>query len=345
MKPYSSSFPLAVSRAVNYASLIPAPEDLLEEEKKRQFIIDLAKWENSLNMNYISKARRDILSANEGVPPRVLDPFAGGGAIPLEALRVGCEVHALDYNPVATLILKCTLEYPQKYRGKEDEYGFIKGGESPLVRDVKRWGDWVLEEARKEIGRFYPPDEDGYIPVGYIWARTLPCQNPLCGAEIPLMRQFWLAKKKNKRVALYPYVEDGEVKFKIVGDGYEKWPEGFDPSKGTVSRAIVTCPVCGFTIDGDTTRRLFQEGKAGERLVAVVLHKPGKSGKRYRIGEERDIMVFKEAERYLEEKRKRLMEEWWIDPVPDEPTPEGKGRGAERAFSVRNYGMNTYGDL
>ncbi|MBW9223681.1 hypothetical protein KKP90_03765, partial [Methanothermococcus sp. SCGC AD-155-E23] len=199
--------------------------------------------------------------------------------------------------------------------------------------------------ARKEIGRFYPPDEDGYIPVGYIWARTLPCQNPLCGAEIPLMRQFWLAKKKNKRVALYPYVEDGEVKFKIVGDGYEKWPEGFDPSKGTVSRAIVTCPVCGFTIDGDTTRRLFQEGKAGERLVAVVLHKPGKSGKRYRIGEERDIRVFKEAERYLEEKRKRLMEEWWIDPVPDEPTPEGKGRGAERAFSVRNYGMNTYGDL
>ncbi|MDQ7082678.1 MAG: hypothetical protein Q9N34_06785 [Aquificota bacterium] len=81
--------------------------------------------------------------------------------------------------------------------------------------------------------------------MGYIWARTIPCQNPACGAEIPLMRQFWLAKKNGKRVALYPYVEGREVRFRIVGDGYDPMPEGFDPSKGTISRAIATCPVCG----------------------------------------------------------------------------------------------------
>jgi len=324
--------PLASSRATNYAALIPAPEDPEKWNELRKFIIELSKWENALNPKIIERARNDIIEANGGKPPRVLDPFAGGGSIPLEALRLGCEAHAIDYNPVAVLILKCTLEYPQKYRNS-------------LLKDVKRWGNWVLEEAKKEIDKFYPPDKDGSIPVSYIWARTVPCQNPTCGAEIPLMRQFWLARKSNKKVALYPYVEGKEVKFKIVGDGYEKMPADFNPSKGTVSRAIATCPVCGYTVDDKTLRKLFQEGKAGQRMVVVVLHRPGTEGKRYRVATERDIEIFREAEKYLEEKRAKLMEEWGIDPVPDEPTPEGKGRGAERAFSVRNYGLNKYGDL
>jgi len=340
--------PLASSRATNYAALIPAPKTREELEQKKKFIVELSRWENSLNRDLIEKARRDILEANGGKPPRILDPFAGGGSIPLEAMRLGCETHAVEYNPVAVLILKCTLEYPQKYgRPKgEGNWGPLSSeAKSPLVEDVKRWGDWVLKEAKKELEKFYPEDEDGSVPVGYIWARTIPCQNPSCGAEIPLMRQFWLAKKERKKVALYPYVEGKEVKFKIVGDGYEEMPEGFDPSKGTVSRAIATCPVCGSSIDANTTRKLFQEGKAGQRLIAVVLHKPGVRGKRYRLATEKDLEAYKEAERYLEEKRKKLMEEWGIDPVPDEPTPEGKGRGAERAFSVRNYGMNKWGDL
>ncbi|RLI19459.1 hypothetical protein DRO54_08455 [Candidatus Bathyarchaeota archaeon] len=331
--------PLASSRATSYAALIPAPKDIDEWEKKRQFIIELCKWENSLNSMIIEKARKDILEANGGKPPRVLDPFAGGGSIPLEALRLGCETYAGEYNPVAVLILKCTLEYPQKYGEK-------------LVRDVKKWGEWVLQEAKKEIGRFYPPDKSGYfgegegaIPVGYIWARTIKCENPSCNAEIPLMRQFWLAKKPNKKVALYPYVEGKEVKFKIVGDGYEKMPSGFDPSKGTVKGAVATCPVCGYVIEAKNVRKQFQEGKAGQRMIAVVLHSKNRKGKFYRIATEEDMKAYREAEKYLEEKRQKLMQEWGIDPVPDEPTPEGKGKGAERAFSVRNYALNTYGDL
>ncbi len=290
------------------------------------------------------------MEANGGKPPRVLDPFGGGGAIPLEALRLGCETYSNDLNPVAVLIQKCTLEYPQRY-GKpkevENEVGFLKEKtlKNPLLEDVKKWGNYVLEEAKKEIGKFYPEEEDGFIPVGYIWARTIPCQNPSCGAEIPLMRQFWLAKKKKKKVALYPYIENNEVKFKIVGDEYEKMPDGFNPSKGTISRAVATCPVCGSVVDANTTKKLFREGKAGQRMVAVVLHKPGTNGKRYRVATEKDMDVFKEAEKCLNEKRQRLMDIWGIDPVPDEPTPEGKGRGAERAFSVRNYGLNTWGDL
>lgn len=130
--------PLASSRATAYAALIPAAKNKEDYEKKKKFIIELCKWENSLNKNLIEKARKEILEANGGIPPKVLDPFSGGGAIPLEALRLGCETYANDYNPVAVLIEKCTLEYPQKY-GKK------------LVEDVKKWGEWVLEEAKKEL--------------------------------------------------------------------------------------------------------------------------------------------------------------------------------------------------
>jgi len=147
--------PLASSRATSYAALIPAPKSVEEWNKKKQFIIELSKWENSLNLHLIEKAKRDILEANNGRPLKVLDPFAGGGAIPLEALRLGCETYAGEYNPVAVLILKCTLEYPQKY-GKSKKIN-VKSGIietereiNPLLEDVKKWGNWVLKEAKKE---------------------------------------------------------------------------------------------------------------------------------------------------------------------------------------------------
>jgi len=337
--------PLGSSRATSYAALILAPKSPEEWEKRRQFIIELSKWENSLNNHLIEKARKDVLSANGAKPPRILDSFAGGGSIPLEALRLGCETHALEYNPVATLILKCTLEYPQKFgKPKEikEEKALLKSKVSnQLLEDVKKWVKWVLKSAKKEIGKFYPKDEDGSIPVGYYWMRTIPCQNPVCKAEIPLTANWWLAKKNNKKVALCPYIEGKEVKFKIVGDGYEKMPEDFDPSKGTVSRAIATCPVCGSMVDANATRKLFQQGKAGERMIAVVLHKTGPTGKRYRIATGKDLEVFKQAERYLEVERAKLMEEWGMDPVPDEPLPPKETLG----FRVQRYGMLKWCDL
>jgi adenine-specific DNA methylase len=319
--------PLASSRTTSYAALIPAPENDLEWDKKSQFIINLSKWENSLNQDLIKKARKDILEANGGKPPRVLDPFAGGGSIPLECLRLGLETYAVEYNPVAVLILKCTLEYPQEYRKK-------------LLEDVKKWGNWVLEEAKKEIGKFYPVDKDGSIPVGYIWARTIPCQNPSCNAEIPLIRQFWLAKKGNKKVALKPYIKNGRIEFEIVGQN-KPFPKDFKPEKGTVSRAIAHCLVCGSTVDDKTTRKLFQDGKSGQRMIAVVLHKQRNLGKTYRLATEKDIEMYKKAEKYLEEKRKKLMDEWGIDPVPDEKM----NTKDPNTVAGRGYGFTKWGDL
>jgi putative DNA methylase len=333
--------PLASSRATVYAALIPAPKDTEEWDKRRQFIIDFSKWENSLNPVLMEKAREDILEANGGKPLKVLDPFAGGGAIPLECLRLGGETYAGEYNPVAVLILKCTLEYPQKYgkvsKGDEkwEELERENRSKNPLLEDVKEWGNWVLEAAKKEIGGFYPEEEDGSIPVGYIWARTIPCQNPSCNAEIPLMRQFWLAKKENKKMALKPFVNNGMVEFDIVEN-----PD-FDPAKGTVKRAVARCLVCGSTVDANTTRKLFQEGKASQRLVAVVLHHPKKRGKTYRIATKKDLEVFYEVEKYLEEKRAKLMAEWGIDPVPDEPLPPKETLG----FRVQRYGILKWGGL
>ncbi len=399
--------PLSASRATAYAALTPAPDDVLDKQERDDFIAELSKWENALNQDLLARARRDIyaahaarLSAEVGrevtveeieagryPPPRVLDPFSGGGSYPLEALRLGCEAYANDYNPVAVLILKATLEYPQKFgrpfqgmpkalmqKGRptpqpapdsavqptllEAEEEALPEGFNPLLEAVRTWGDWVLEQARATLAPFYPPAEEGETVVGYIWARTLPCQNPACGVEIPLMRQFWLAKKGSKKqIALYPRSEGpGQpVRFEIVArgtqirreDGYTPWPADFDPAQGTVRRAVVTCPACGATIEAKRTRQLFRAGKGGQRMVAVVTtrrvgaHGRAPRGKRYRLPTEADLEAYRKAERALAETRERLRAEWGMEPVPNEPLPPRGTLG----FRVQGYGLKNWGEL
>ena len=131
--------PLAASRTTSYAALIPVPKTIEEWNRQRNFIIEFSKWENSNNPAMIEQAQKEILKAYGGKPPKVLDPFAGGGSIPLEALRLGCETYASDLNPVAVLIEKCTLEYPQKY-GKP---GYIE-------KEVEEFGKKVVKKVYVE---------------------------------------------------------------------------------------------------------------------------------------------------------------------------------------------------
>jgi putative DNA methylase len=363
---YWARRPLAASRASILAALLPD-----NHEKRPEYlrlIEHLAPWESvganggspkEAGASPLQRARALIREAFGGRAPRVLDPFAGGGSIPLEAMRLGCETYALDYNPVAVLLNRCVLEYPARF-GAPDSAPSVPlpprddSTPSPLLEDaptrsslllaVQAWGDWVLREARKQLERFYPPDPDGSIPVGYIWARTVPCQNPTCGAEIPLMRQTWLAKKDKRQIALkiVPDHAHKRVEFEIVGQNGEPIP--FDPERGTVARANVECPLCGSVIDDQTTRRLFQEGKAGQRMVAVVLHHPQQRGKRYRLATERDMEAYRTAEQELWRVCARLREEWGMEPVPDEPLPTG-GRGQYDTCRLPLYGMTHWGDL
>ena len=333
--------PLVASRAAVFASLVKTPENKEKKEELTKFLIELCKWENSNNKQIINKARKLILENNNGKPPKVLDCFAGGGSIPLEALRLGCETYALDLNPVAYLILLCTLVYPQKY-GKPvyDEKGFAKI-QNRLAHDVEKWGKWVLEEAKKEIGKFYPNEPDGSVPVAYLWARTVKCPNPSCGAEIPLIRQYWLCKKENKKVSLKPIVNQKEkrVDFKIV-EGKEI---DFNPSEGTMKKGTATCLVCGNTADGKYIRKESQEGRMGQRMTTVVLTHPKKKGKIYRLATQKDAEVFEKAKKELEKYRGKKIKvgKHEISLIPDEPM----NKDDPTTVAGRGYGFSVWSDL
>lgn len=336
--------PLASSRASIYAALTQIPENEKEWKEKRKFIAELCKWENANNKDLLDKAKKEIFDANGGIPPKVLDPFAGGGAIPLESQRLGCETYASDLNPIAVLIERCTLEYPQKYgqpRKIKAKDRTVEEDINPLLLDIKWWGEWVLKEAQKEIKQFYPIEPDGSIPVGYLWARTVRCQNPECGMDIPLVRHTWLSKKNNKKVAYKIIQKKKQVEFRI----FHGKNINFEPENGTVYRARVRCPCCRASLTDKEVKRQFQTKNTGQRMVAAILHNLKETGKTFRIATEEDLKVFKKSEEFMEWKQKELINNWGMDPVPDEPTPEGKGSGAERAFSVRNYSINTWGDL
>ena len=159
------------------------------------FIADFANWDNSTVREYLETSRaltqaaHEALGGEPGTRPLVVDPFAGGGSIPLEALRVGADAFASDLNPVAVLLNKVVLEYIPKYGQR-------------LADEVRKWGEWIKREAEKELAEFYPKDADGATPIAYLWARTIQCEGPGCGAEVPLIASLWLAKKANRSVAL-----------------------------------------------------------------------------------------------------------------------------------------------
>ena len=154
------------------------------------FIADFANWDNSTQEDYLETSRaltqaaHEALGGEPGTRPLVVDPFAEGGSIPLEALRVGADAFASDLNPVAVLLNKVLLEYIPKYGHQ-------------LVNEVQKWGQWIKEEAINELAEFYPKDPDGRTPIAYLWARTITCEGPGCGVEIPLVRSLWLSPKKN----------------------------------------------------------------------------------------------------------------------------------------------------
>jgi len=159
-----------------------------------EFIGHFATWENSNNRTFLETARRLVRAAHPDGLPLVLDPFAGIGSIPFEAMRISADAFAGDLNPVAVLLNKVALEYLPTY-------GQGGQGRPPLHEAVRKWGQWVRERAEQELRDFYPLEPDGSEPLAHLWARTIRCEGPGCGTEVPLVGLLWLSRKEKQRLA------------------------------------------------------------------------------------------------------------------------------------------------
>jgi len=342
--------PLVACRAAVYGALVPAerfrPKNGPEEKRDSLMRANAAKFLERLckypgNPQVIKEAQKHILEAHaerlsretgstvtvedilaDRAPrPKVLDMFAAGGAIPLEALRLGCEAYALDLNPVAHIIELCTLVYPQKY-GKPDPN--VRGMTGPknekgettwggLANEVRYWGEWVLKKVKAEIGDLYPlildPEYKGnrpavqaemwqssdkerippgyLVPVAYLWTRTVRCKNPTCGATVPLVRQTWLCKKKGGKkspgryVALRMIALKGEKKVRL--EVVESRTEaGLGFDPAGFSKGgNATCPFCGTVADSDYVKAEGRAKRMGQQMMAIVCTRPWRKGKVY----------------------------------------------------------------
>ena len=368
--------PLASSRAVLMALLLPdpcdpyCPEDfktkareLLLAMRERpsgwnsevktdeglrkvtfKFIADFANWDNAAKGEYLETARGLVQAAHPEHTPLVVDPFAGGGSIPLEALRIGCDTFASDLNPVACLILKVLLEDIPR--------------QSPLLADqIRRSGTQIKAHSEKELSDLYPKDPDGSTPIAYLWARTVRCEAPNCGAEIPLITSMWLCRKANRKWALHPNVVRNTGSAPKVDFNIFQPKSDSEVSEGTVSRAKATCLGCRIVLSPDRVRAQLaaQKGGAdtlfddqgnrsgGALLTAVVTLKEGQQGRQYRTATEADYSAVLRSQKLTS----NLLKEWEqggtqeIYPLPDEPIHQDN-RGN---FWVVNYGPTQFMEL
>jgi putative DNA methylase len=301
------------------------PRDWSEPTELRaallDFIADFSEWENSTNPDFLETSRALTQAAHValgGSPetrPLVLDPFAGGGAIPFEALRVGADSFASDLNPVAILLNKVLLE-------QIPEYG------QRLADELRIRGAWVAEELRRRTAALYPAGEHG-TPVAYLWARSIRCTGPACGADIPLLRSFILAKRVRTSVILRPVADPKTKRVTFVID---ETASGRETSEGTVRRGAAVCPVCSFTTPVAAVRVQLTEQQGGAtsaHLVCVVTR--SKDGtKSYRLPTEEDHAALREAHTTM-----RMFQERGA--VPDEILPLMSG-----VFNAPIYGMTKW---
>ncbi len=305
------------------------------------FIGDFADWDNSSNRTYLEIARGLVKAAHPEETPLVVDPFAGGGSIPLEALRIGCDAFASDLNPVACLINKVLLEDIPRY-GRE------------LAEELRRVGAEVKKAAERELAEFYPRDTDGAQPIAYLWARTVRCEAPNCGAEIPLMRSFWLCKRAERRRAFRTKVVrspkgDPHVELEIFAPKAEK-----DVRGGTVNRARASCVCCDTVLAPERVRAQLAAHRSGAdvvfdakggrtggaTLLAVVTLREGQVGRHYRLPTDADYKAVWKAQQHLNEVV-ATKPVYGLSAIPDEPLPPLGTLG----FRVQRYGMTHWGDL
>lgn len=340
--------PLAAARAVLFAQLVddpsshpdrfPTDEDQRRERERLHGIIErLVVWENTRDERLLAEAKAEIMASTENNPPPILDPFAGGGTIPLEAQRLGLEAHASDLNPVAVLINKALIEIPPTFRGQAPVHPTLReglvgyAGAEGLAADVRAYGQWMRDEADKRISRQYPKarlrDGDEATVIAWIWARTVTCPNPACAIEMPLVRSWWLGKKSGKEAYIVPSVVGDPTHpsgLRVTFDiGHSADGSPTSETDGTVGRTGARCVACQSGVDLKYIRLEGQAGRMGERLMAVVAE-----GVRQRV--------------YTSPNAEHLLAA--AVPRPND-VPSGALPLNPRDFKTPNYGMTTWADL
>ncbi|MEZ5211459.1 DUF1156 domain-containing protein [Gordonia sp. (in: high G+C Gram-positive bacteria)] len=334
--------PLATARAVLFAQLVDDPgsrpdlypteaEQTAERKRLFELMERLVVWENSNDDALLAEAHRKILESTDGNPPPILDPFAGGGTIPLEAQRLGLEAHASDLNPVAVLINKALIEIPPKFAGRPPVFPGAASEKiqtwpraTGLAEDVRRYGEWMRDEAEKRIGHLYPkaqlPDGSEATVIAWIWARTVTCPNPECRINMPLTSKWWLGKKKGKEAYVVPVIVGKTVRYEIGHDPKHAPTAGTD---GTVGRTGATCVRCGTAVDLKYVRSEARNGRIGSDLLATVAE-----------GDRRRVYLAPTPEHELAAEVTR----------PDS-APRGNLPDQALGFRVKAYGMDAYADL
>jgi putative DNA methylase len=334
--------PIVACRAMVFAQLVDDPssrpdlypsEDAQSLKRKELFdlIEQLVSWDSINDDKLFARAHAEILSSTGGNPPAILDPFAGGGSIPLEAQRLGLETHASDLNPVAVLINKALLEIPARWAGQAPVFPGAAGsrlGNWPLAtgiaEDVRRYGQWIREEAEKRIGHLYPtatlPDGTEAKVIAWIWARTVTCPNPACAIEMPLVQSWWLARKKGREAFVVPRIERGRVEFSIGHDPNLAPVKGSD---GTVSRTGAACVACASAVPLSYIRDQGKAARIGARLMAVVAEGAAR----------RDYLA------------PTPEHEMAADVPMPESAPDTELPDAALGFRVQGYGMTRHADL
>lgn len=316
------------------------------------FIADFANWDNSTVQEYLdtshglTQAAHLALGGEPGTRPLVVDPFAGGGSIPVEALRVGADAFASDLNPIPVLLNKVVIEYVPRYGQR-------------LADEVRKWGKWIKEKAEKEIAHVYPKGSDGATPIAYFWSRTIISAAPGPGdtpVEVPLLRSMWLSKKGARRFALH-WLRDGKgnirteretihyvdgTKREVLRPLFEVFKPGGEAQveSGTSKGGSATCPVTGFTtaVEGVRQQLAARRGGAGDaRLLAVVVGAGENAGRTYRIAEKSDREGVERA----------LLAFNSTDPTrsPKAFLPSGQINHLRGFFNIVLYGMECWGDL
>lgn len=340
--------PLAAARAVIFAQLVDDPSSLPEEfpteelqrkerERLHALIERLVVWENTRDQGLLAEAHAEIMKSTGGAPPPILDPFAGGGTIPLEAQRLGIESRASDLNPVAVLINKCLTEIPAKFRGMPPTFPGLAGSRTTwaasegLAADVRAYGEWLKFEAEERIRHLYPDvvlgDGSRATAIAWIWTRTVTCPNPACAIDMPLVRSWWLSKKAGKEAYVAPSVLGDtqhpsglRVRFEIR-QGKAGGPA--DSVDGTVGRTGAQCISCQTAVPLNYIRTEGKAKRIGAQLMAVVAE--GSRRRHY-------------VEATPEHADAALVERPADVPTGDLPVNP-------RDFKTPNYGMTTWADL